>query len=333
MNTEYSKEDIQKQQLNKSTSSASPLKAGGTGDYSASLKSADTEEVIDLWFYRPIGYRWALLAKKVHITPNMITIASIFIGSAAGVLFYFPELSINIIGMLLLVLANSFDSADGQLARMTNNKTKLGRILDGLAGDIWFAIIYVVLALRTVHQGFYGLDNAWIWIIASAAGASHIVHASMADYYRNIHLYFLSFGKGGEFDNSRQLTEELKGTSFFKNPIKKIMLWFYRNYTRQQETLTPKFQKFIGSVEQKYPGYALPDELCIDFRAQSKPLMKYTNILQFNTRVIALFICLFLDQPFLYFIFDLVVLNSILCYMIARHERMCKRMTGNIREE
>ena len=33
----------------------------------ATLKSMDTEETIDLWFYRPIGYRWALLFQKLGI--------------------------------------------------------------------------------------------------------------------------------------------------------------------------------------------------------------------------------------------------------------------------
>ncbi len=304
------------------------------GGMQATLKSADTEEFIDIYFYRRIGYAWALLAKKLNITPNMITIASIFIGSAAGVLFYYPDLKLNIVGMLLLVLANSFDSADGQLARMTDNKTKLGRILDGLAGDIWFIIIYVVLVLRIVNNEFYGVNNAWIWLIASIAGFSHICHASIADYYRNIHLYFLSFGKGGEFDNSQQVTKELESISLYKNPVKKIMLWFYRNYTRQQELLTPNFQSFMGNVNQKYSGRELPQALCNEFRAQSKPLMKYTNILQFNTRVIVLFICLFINHPFLYFVFDLLVLNGIMIYMIYRHERMCKRfISGELRVE
>ena len=40
----------------------------------------DTEETFDLILYRPIGYRWTLLAKKLGITPNAITIASIFLG-------------------------------------------------------------------------------------------------------------------------------------------------------------------------------------------------------------------------------------------------------------
>ena len=90
--------------------------------YKGSLKSMDTEETIDLLFYRPIGFFWALLAAKLGITPNVITIASIFLGVAGGLLFYFYEpnqMWLNFIGMLLLVWANSFDSADGQLARMT----------------------------------------------------------------------------------------------------------------------------------------------------------------------------------------------------------------------
>ena len=52
--------------------------------YKGSLKSMDTEETIDLMFYRPIGFAWALLAAKFGITPNMITIASIFLGVAGG---------------------------------------------------------------------------------------------------------------------------------------------------------------------------------------------------------------------------------------------------------
>ncbi len=296
----------------------------------ATLKSLDTEEVIDIYFYRPIGYYWALLAKKLHITPNMITIASIFIGAIAGILFYYPDLKLNIIGMLLLVLANSFDSADGQLARMTNNKTQLGRILDGLAGNIWFIIIYVALVLRVLNQGFYGLSEFWIWIIAILAGVSHITHASMADYYRNIHLYFLEYGKGGEFDNSEKVKAELKELSWKNNFIRKIMLMFYWNYTHNQELLTPGFQKFISKVHQMYPDNNLPAGLCEKFRAMSKPLMKYTNILQFNTRVIALFIFLFINQPFLYFLFDLLVLNPLMFYMIYKHEKLSKKLLAEL---
>ena len=122
--------------------------ASSSSSYRDSLKSMDTEEHIDLAFYRPIGYMWAKIAARLGITPNAITIASIIIGIGAGVAFYFPQMWVNIIGMILLVWANSFDSADGQLARMTKQFSRLGRILDGLSGDVWFATIYVAICLR-----------------------------------------------------------------------------------------------------------------------------------------------------------------------------------------
>ena len=128
-------------------SSWSKLKA----EYKASLKSADTEEHIDLCFYRPIGFAWAYLFRKLHVSPNAVTIASIFIGVFAGVCMYPVNIWINIAGILLLIWANSYDSADGQLARLTKQYSQLGRILDGMAGDFWFISIYVAICLRTVH--------------------------------------------------------------------------------------------------------------------------------------------------------------------------------------
>jgi len=297
--------------------------------YQSTLKSADTEEFIDLRFYRPLGFRTALLAAKLHITPNMITVASIFIGAAGGILFYYNDLWLNVIGMLLLMTANLFDSTDGQLARMTNNKTQLGRILDGFAGNVWFVIIYFALAFRVLATGFYEWPDVWIWVVAWAAGICHVQHAAIADYYRNIHLYFMDYGKGGELEHSSNIQRDLRSCVFMKEPVRKIMLWFYRNYTKQQEALTPNFQRFIAKLKTDCPNNDLPEDLCTEFRARSKPLMKYTNILQFNTRVIALFICLFFAQPFLYFFFDLVVLNSIMLYMISRHEKMCKKFHLN----
>ena len=100
-------------------------------DFQASLKSADTEEFIDIHFYSPLGYLWALFFKKLGISPNAITIASIFLGVGAGVCFYFDDIVTNIIGIFLLIWADTYDSADGQLARLTGQKSEIGRILDG----------------------------------------------------------------------------------------------------------------------------------------------------------------------------------------------------------
>ncbi|MEG0886938.1 MAG: CDP-alcohol phosphatidyltransferase family protein [Bacteroides sp.] len=280
----------------------------------ASLKSADTEEWIDLLFYRPIGYRWALFFRKLNVTPNTITIASIFLGVAAGILFYFNNLWINVVGMLLLIWANMYDSADGQLARMTGQKSELGRMLDGVSGDCWFISIYVAICLRLTPQW-----SIWIWILAAAAGICHSKQAAMADYYRNIHLFFLKGKSGSELDNSIQQWEIYRSLSWKKEFVRKLFLWFYSRYTYSQEQLSPRFQRFFALLRAQY-GESIPTAVGQEFRLGSLPLMKYTNILSFNTRVVALFISICVNLPWLYFVFELTVLNGLLIYMIRKHE-------------
>ena len=51
-------------------------------EYEASLKSIETENKIDRIFYRPVGFRIARLLKNTGITPNMVTIFSVFVGGA-----------------------------------------------------------------------------------------------------------------------------------------------------------------------------------------------------------------------------------------------------------
>lgn len=283
----------------------------------STLKSLDTEEFIDIHFYRPIGYRWALFFHKLGVSPNAITVAAIFIGLAAGICFYFNDLLTNIIGMCLLVWANSYDSADGQLARMTNQKSQLGRILDGACGDIWFIAIYAAICLRLTPE--WGI---WIWILAAITGYFHSKQAAMADYYRNIHLLFLKGKSGSELSHTPSLRENYKKLTWKGNFIYKLFEWFYLNYTIGQEALSSNFQRMMNIIRQKYNGEA-PEWFRKAFRAKSLPLMKYTNMLSFNTRIIALFISLLIDIPWLYFAFEMTVLNIMLVYMVRSHERIC----------
>lgn len=300
--------------------------------YKDTLKSMDTEETIDLCFYRPIGYMWAVLCAKVGIKPNAITIASIFIGVAAGIMFYYTDLWLNIIGMLLLIWANSFDSADGQLARMTQQYSRIGRILDGVSGDLWFASIYIAICLRTQENvQFFDNYTGAIWVIAVLAGLCHAKQAAAADYYRQFHLYFLKGKEGSELDSVEQLDKNYAAISWKGNFWKKLTMYFYRNYTANQEALTPRMQELRRELKSRFGEGEISQQFRDDFRAKSKPLMKYTNWLSFNLRTIALFASLFAGMPWLYLMFELVVLNAMLIYMIKRHERICKKLTTDLK--
>ncbi|MCD8318739.1 MAG: CDP-alcohol phosphatidyltransferase family protein [Paraprevotella sp.] len=302
----------------------------------ATMKSEDTEGAFELYVTRTPGYLWALLFKKLHVHPITVTLLSIVIGAAAGYFFYWNSLYMNFIGMLLLIWANWYDCADGQLARMTGQKTLIGRILDGFAGDVWFFSIYFFLCLRmTPETAPWGRPwKTWIWIIAAYSGFyCHSKQCALADYYRNIHLYFLKGKDGSELDNCAQQRTLMRALPWNgKEWFHKIYLYFYGNYTQGQVKMTPKFQKFYRLVQARYKG-EFPQTLRDRFRTASLPLMKYTNILTFDTRVIVLFISLAIGKPWLFFCFEIIVLEALRLYTCHVHEKFCDRFTKELENE
>lgn len=313
-----------------------------------SFKSEDTEEKIDVFFTRPIGLAMALVCAKLRVHPNTITVISLFIGIAAGCMFFFRDVWHNIAGVLLLMVANFCDSADGQLARLTNQKTLLGRILDGFSGDVWFTAIYAAIFLRLYPQTipFTGVQwGFWALLLTAFAGiVCHSRQSSLADYYRQIHLYFLLGKKGSELDDSaaqeRKLNELKEGyDNMERHSLSSVVRYlffrtFYRNYAsycRSQEKRTPAFQAFYKAVSGLYGGAEnIPPELRDEFRRGSLPLMKFANLLTFNARAILLYISCLIDMPYIYPLFEIVVFSIVYVYMNRRHEALCRRLSSNI---
>lgn len=291
----------------------------------SSLKSLEIENFLDRYFYRPIGFQIALLLKHTPATPNMVTILSIFVGIAAGTRFYFDDIWTNITGILLLILANILDCVDGQLARLTGIKSKIGRILDGFAGDLWFATIYIAICLRTMNEG----APVYIFALALLSGYSHSRQAAIADYFKNIHLFFLKGTAGSELDDTESLKKKYLALSWKKDFAEKFFQFFYRSYTKGQESLTPEIQKMRKTIASKL-GNTISEKLKNDFRAQSKGIIFWMHALSFNGRSLFLFGFTLIGHPWFYFIFEIVLLNLALLAGLKRYERVCKTINENI---
>lgn len=285
-------------------------------EYEASLKSIETENFLDRIFYRPIGFRIARLLRNTGITPNMVTIVSIFVGVAVGFLLYPANLAINICGILLLIFANILDCVDGQLARITGIKSEIGRILDGVAGDLWFASIYVNLALRLSHQ--YG--TYWFFLLAVLSGLSHLMQANIVDYYKTLHLYFISKEKGAEFQTPEQVRKQHKATRLGLN---KTFYLLYSAYTLLQVKLTPTLQRMLRSFHRKYGGDNIPQEIRTQLRQKSRQLMPLIDTMTFNGRTIVMFLIIFTGQVWAYLLYEIIILNIVLAIVMRKHEKMC----------
>lgn len=286
-------------------------------DFLSSLKSIETENILDRLFYRPIGYQIALFFTKTRITPNMITIVSIFTGIGAGLFFYPTDIWLNVVGILLLILSNILDCVDGQLARLTGIKSEVGRILDGVAGDLWFLSIYVCIALRISPE----FGAGWAWTLAALAGASNLIQANITDYYKTLHLYFISIKKGAEFLSVDKVLTKYNQMS---RGINKGLFWLYLYYTILQTKITPQLQKLLANLKAKY-GEDIPEDVRLRLRKKNLETMPFINLTTFNGRSIPMIISLCIGMPWIYLLYEIVVLNIILFSAIGRHENNCRR--------
>lgn len=321
----------------------------------STLKSSETDDWLDIKVVRPFAYLWAVLFAKLDVHPNTVTIWSMIIGAAAAWFFmqgsYYYEgmhgLWMNLIGILLLCWADVFDCTDGQLARMTGKKSRLGRILDGLAGFVWFTPIYVGMIYRfylhhSIEFGWLGIEDtpqnalvAALLLLAFGLFTGFVCfswQARTADYYIQTHLFFLKGEKGSELDNSVKQQQLYDETPWEGNRLWKFFLRSYVDYTRKQEAWTPKFQGLMAKLKEKYGAAGnAPEEVREEFHRHSLPIMKINGLLTFNFRSAWLFFFLLVDLPSLYFFFEGIAMSLLCLYIIRRHEAFCDKIAQSLK--
>ena len=75
----------------------------------ATYKAREVEGILDLYFYRKIGFWLARFFARLNLTPSAVTLMGGVFGVFAGHLYYYRDLRINVAGMLLHVVANALD--------------------------------------------------------------------------------------------------------------------------------------------------------------------------------------------------------------------------------
>ena len=292
-----------------------------TSRIEATYKAREVEGVLDLYFYRPIGFRLAEFFAHLKMTPAAVTLLAGICGVIAGHLYYYRDLRINIAGMVLHVCSNVLDNADGQLARLTRRESRKGRIIDSIADHLVFVSIYLHLVLRGLAEG----SSPAIWFLAIAAGISHALQGAAADYYRSTYLYFVANGTRAEIDSSSGLRSEYRGWTWRQRPWDKLLLALYLNFTRQQEMLAPQLKKLRETTGELFHE-KIPAWLEQGYRNSAGGMFKWWGLLMTNSRMLVLFALLFLGQPIYYFWFELIPLNVLFICLLVRQEKMAESL-------
>ena len=286
----------------------------------STFKAREVEGILDLHFYRPIGFRLAGLFAQLKMSPASVSLLAGTFGVMAGHLYFYRNLGVNIAGMVLHVCANVLDNADGQLARLTHQESRKGRIIDSVADHLGFASVYIHLTLRCAFAG----ASPAIWLLALGAAISHALQGAAADYYRTAFLYFVGGARNG-IDSSSALRSDYRKLRWGQRAWDKLLLALYSNFTLQQEMLAPHLKRLRETANTVFHGQ-IPGWLEQRYRDAAGHMLKWWRLLMTNTRMLVLFLLLFLGQPIYYFWFELIPLNVLFVYLIARQEKMAESL-------
>ena len=150
-----------------------------SGPSGLAFKAYEIEELVDVYFFRRCGILVAHAARAARLSPNLVSVLAGVIGGIGGALLASDRLALA--GVACLFLYGIFDSADGQLARMTGETSELGRMLDGVAGYVAHTTAYLGIVVGVISRGGSWRILGW----AVAAGLFSAIHAQMYDYHRS----------------------------------------------------------------------------------------------------------------------------------------------------
>lgn|GEM_PF-982412 len=201
-------------------------------EYRKSLKPPETEELINQLINRPLAYVTAKALQALRATPNIVTLLSLLCGVSSGILFSRGRHADVVWAGMLLQLMIIFDCADGQLARMTNRSTKMGRILDTLADLTTHCSIFWGVAI-----GLYRITGTALpFVLALSAQISMYLHMALFDHFKNKFITIAMPDCIDQLDSLDSLKDKIDQLETRNNRLstllRKIFLWFSKMENR-----------------------------------------------------------------------------------------------------
>jgi phosphatidylglycerophosphate synthase len=251
-------------------------------------KSSEITELADVYFFHPLGSLVASLAETVRITPTQLTVIGALVGVAGGALLFDERL--GLLAFAVLIVHGILDSADGQLARMTGQTTELGKVLDGGAGYVTHAAIYLAIGAGMLQRGGGGVVVLWMVL----AGIATAAHAQMYEYHRTAYNSVVS-----------------KGRVPHQEPAK-VAAWLrglYRGYLLMQRWLTGLHGEVEDVLSRRTVGDVVTNEDRSRYRDHFYTVVRGWNFLGDNTRFYVIGLLAWFHRIDLYFAFILLPMN------------------------
>jgi phosphatidylglycerophosphate synthase len=294
-------------------------------EFKSSIKSPESEEKLDLLFYRPIGYLTAKVANLLSMNPTMLSLLGLYFGLLSS--YYYLKLenhSSLIIGCFYLILSGIFDSADGQLARISNQTTKIGLVFDGICDSIVMIAIYISCSWPYIleHHFFFA-------IVVGTALYAHSCQCAILDFYHREYLYF-GYGKtADETYWNPGISDGILNIETTPPGIEKVMNILRLTWIRKQQRFTSRSElqrKSMRSYLLKCDNLSKEEFMNI-YKRHNLWLLPFWRLIGVNAHTILIIIFMFMRRFDLYLIiFDLIIFNIIIAIVSFLQKKSDKKL-------
>jgi phosphatidylglycerophosphate synthase len=282
----------------------------------------ELQDPLNFYFYHPLAIRLARLLRPTGISPNMVSVMSLLCLVAATIAFTRMAWPANALaGLVCMLLWHIFDGADGDLARMTGKASATGELVDGVCDYAGNIILYVAFAI--LADDVWG---AWAWILAVAAGASHIVQTNHAETQRRLYLW-RAYGVPW-LRNARAAGDD----AVFRRDT-----WFTRyfgfwavGYVWLSDRMTPASNPIDQALAAAEGDPVETERIRATVRAAYAPSMFLPKLLGANPKTFLIAGAMLIGSPIWYFLAMIFGVNAILIVSIVHYQRLAARVAATL---
>lgn len=292
--------------------------------FRATIKPVEVEELIDLFFHRPIAHLIARAAYPTAITPDQLTLASMCVGVAAG---WFTWSSLVrgpgalAAGGALLIASAIVDCSDGQLARMRQSSSRFGRMLDGLVDAIvQLAVLPAVVAhVWVTHRADHRAALAWV-LLTLVAVVTGSLHTTLYDHFKNVYLVHTQLTRREGNDDPEEVEAAYAGLkSDGLRLFDAVRFFLYRRYVPQQRALLGWVDPSIPARYRDMPAFSI--ERAARYRLLHRGVMRAWSFYGIGTHIFGLGVAMMTDHVGAYVVARAVGFNLALLALIPAQRR------------
>lgn len=292
--------------------------------FRATIKPIEVEELIDLFFHRPLAHLIARAAYPTPVTPDQLTMLSMFVGIAAGWCTWSSFARGDAwlaAGGALLIASAIVDCSDGQLARMRQSSSRFGRMLDGLVDAI---VQIAVLPAVVAHLGWEHRAEpraALLWVVGGVVAVlTGIMHTTLYDHFKNVYLVHTQLTRREGNDDPEDVESAYAGMkSQGLRLLDALRFAMYRRYVPQQRALLGWIDPSIPARYSLMPAYSI--ERAALYRLLHRRVMRAWTFYGIGTHIFGLGVAMITGHVGAYVVARALVFNAALLVLVPLQRR------------